>query len=108
MFVAMEAETPCPRCGLAIKVIMTGTARVNKRSIRVNGPLLGAIMHRNCPDCGAEVGRDGAPRTPYRLGAESEAAVIAYRQRKWGVSDGTGPLTEGRKKHQRGEDVGAA
>jgi hypothetical protein len=97
MFVAMEAQASCPSCEYQVRLIMTGSARINKRSVRVTGPFLGALEHSHCPRCGAEVGGDGAPRSAYRLCAEDEAKVVAYRERKWGITDaGTGPLVEAR------------
>ena len=97
MFVALEARTPCPLCGYQIRVSMCGTARVNKRSLRVK-PTLGWLAYNTCPECGTEVrSASSVPRTAYRLSAESDAEVIAYRERKWGISDGTGPLTEARR-----------
>ena len=97
MFVALEARTPCPLCGYQIRVTMCGTARVNKRSMRVE-PTLGWLAYSRCPECRTEVrSASSVPRTAYRLSAESDAEVIAYRERKWGVSDGTGPLTEARR-----------
>ena len=97
MFVALEARTPCPLCGYQIRVSMCGTARVNKRSLRVK-PTLGWLAYSRCPECRTEVrSASSVPRTAYRLSAESDAEVIAYRERKWGISDGTGPLTEARR-----------
>lgn len=98
MFVAMNARTSCWLCGYQIRVIMCDTARVNKRSIRV-WTTLGAFAYSTCPECGSDVrSASSVPRSAYRLDAESEAKVIAYRERKWGVSDGTGPLVEARRK----------
>ena len=98
MFVALEARTPCPLCGYQIRVSMCGTARVNKRSLRVK-PTLGWLAYSRCPECGTEVrSASSVPRTAYRLSAESDAEVIAYRERKWGVTDAPGPLVEARRK----------
>jgi hypothetical protein len=103
----MEARTSCWLCGYQIRVIMCGSARVNKRSMRVE-PTLGALSHSACPECRSDVrGASSVPRTAYRLSAEDEAKVRDYRQRRWGVSDAPGPLAEARKKHQRGEEAAA-
>jgi hypothetical protein len=97
MFVAMEARTSCPLCGYQIRVIMCGSARVNKRSLRVE-PTLGALAYNRCPECGSDVRKaSSVPRTAYRLRAEDAAKVSEYRQRKWGVADAPGPLVEARR-----------
>lgn len=99
MFVAMEAHTSCFLCNYQVRVIMCGSARVNKRSVRVIGPLLGAFAYSTCPECGSDVrSASSVPRSAYRLCPEDEAKVIAYRERKWGVTGGTGPLVEARRK----------
>jgi hypothetical protein len=91
----MEARTTCPLCAYRIRVIMCGSARVNKRSMRVE-PTLGALAFNTCPECGADVrSASSVPRSAYRLSAESEAEVIAYRKKRWGIEGaGTGPLAE--------------
>jgi hypothetical protein len=95
VFVTMEARTPCPLCRYQVSIRMYGRARVNKRSMRVEGPLLGWFEFTNCPECGTDVrSLSLAPRSAYRLDAESEAEVISCRQRKWGISDRPGPLVE--------------
>ena len=108
MFVTMEARTTCPLCACQVRVIMCGTARVNKKSMRVE-PTLGALAYSTCPECGTDVrAASSVPRSAYRLRPESEAEVIAYRKRKWGIDDeGTGPLVEAPEKHQRGERTAA-
>jgi hypothetical protein len=97
MFVTLEARTSCPLCGYQIRVIMCGSARVNKRSLRVE-PTLGALAYNRCPECRSDVrSASSVRRTPYRLRAEDAAKVIEYRQRMWGVSDAPGPLVEARR-----------
>jgi hypothetical protein len=98
MFVTLKARTPCPLCRYQVGIWMYGRARVNKRSMRVEGPLLGWFEFARCPECGTDVrSLSSAPRSAYRLDGESEAEVIAYRQRKWGVADAPGPLVEARR-----------
>jgi hypothetical protein len=108
MFVTMEARTTCPLCAYQVRVIMCGTARVNKRSMRVE-PTLGALAYNTCPECGTDVRTaSSVPRSAYRLRPESEAEVIAYRKRRWDIDDaGTGPLVEAPEKHQQGERTAA-
>ena len=49
MFVTLEARTSCGLCGYQIRVTMCGTARVNKRSMRVE-PTLGWQAYRERED----------------------------------------------------------
>jgi hypothetical protein len=109
MFVTMEARTSCPLCACQIRVIMCGSARVNKRSMRVE-PTLGALAYSTCPECGIDVrSASSVPRSAYRLCPDSEAQVTAYRKRKWGIEGTrTGPLVEAPEKHQRGKSEAAA
>lgn len=102
MNVIVEATTPCGLCGYRIYLFQIGTARVNKRSIRVRGPLLGAIRYPRCPECGWDVCSDGLrPRSVYTLAAEDAAKVAACRMRKWGVESAVGVLVEAEA--ERGE-----
>lgn len=86
MTVTLETAYPCP-CGHRIRAIMTATVRVNKRSMRTTGPMLGFIEHTHCPECGAEVPRGAVEREPYRLSEKDAALVAEYRKRKWGIDD---------------------
>jgi hypothetical protein len=86
----MESSVACTGdgCGRAIRLIMTATVVVNKRSLRTVGIILGGFEHTRCPDCGTEVPRSGVvPREPYRLMPDDAAKVAAYRRRRWGVED---------------------
>jgi len=95
MFVALECTIPCGLCGCRVQAFMMGTARVNKRSLRVTGPLLGALRFPSCPECGTDIRSDGlVPRSAYRLCPEDAAKVAAYRMRKWGVESHVGELVE--------------
>ena len=96
MFVALEARSPCLLCGCQIRFIMCGSARISKRSVRVETSLGGFAFHR-CPECGTEVGGSSVPMTPYQMCPKDAAKVSEYRQRKWGVSGAPGPLVEGRR-----------
>jgi hypothetical protein len=97
MFVTLEDRTSCWLCGYQIRVIMCGSARVNKRSLRVE-PTLGALAYNRCPECRSDVrSASSVPRTAYQLRAEDTAKVSEYRQRKWGVADVPGPLVEARR-----------
>jgi rRNA maturation protein Nop10 len=97
VFVTMEARTSCPLCGYQIRVIMCGSARINKRSMRVE-PTLGALSYSTCPECGSDVrSASSVPRSAYVLRPDDAAKVSEYRQRKWGVSDPPGPLVEARR-----------
>lgn len=101
MFVTMEARTSCPLCAYQIRVIMCGSARVSKRSMRVE-PTLGALSYSTCPECGSDVrGASSVPRSAYVLSPADAAKVSEYRQRRWGVSDPPGPLVEATKKRQQ-------
>ncbi len=91
MTVTLETAIPCA-CGHRIRAVMTATVRVNKRSLRTVGPMLGFIQHSRCPECGAEVPRGEAEREPYRLKAEDAVKVAEYRRRRWGVEDGGVPV----------------
>lgn len=91
--VALLAHTPCSLCGYRIETLMTGTARINKRSIRISGPLLGAFRYTRCPECRSDVCADEMrPRSAYRLVPEDAVKVAAYRLRKWGAESADGPL----------------
>lgn len=90
MIVSMESSVACTGdgCGRSIRLIMTATVAVNKKSMRTVGTLLGGFEFNRCPDCGTEVPRSGVvPREPYRLMPDDAAKVAAYRRRKWGVED---------------------
>ena len=96
MIVSLETRTPCQGdgCSRPIRMIMTATVVINKRSMRTTGTLIGAFEFIRCPDCGTEVQRGGEiPREPYRLVAEDAVKVAEYRKRKWGVED-TGAAVE--------------
>lgn len=95
MFVALLAATPCPLCAYRVEILMMGTARINKRSLRVSGPLLGVLRFSWCPECGSDVRSHGmVPRSGYVLAPEDAAKVAAYRMRKWGVGSPVGALVE--------------
>ena len=83
MFVTLEARTPCLLCGFQDRVIMMGTARVNKRSLRVKAPLIGMNGHWRCPECGTEAQGELRPRSRYVLDVDSARDVTAYRARRW-------------------------
>lgn len=102
MFVALIATTPCPLCSYRVELLMMGTARVNKRSLRVSGPLLGACRYAFCPECGSDVRSHGlAPRSAYRLAPEDAVKVAEYRKRRWGVESAAGELVEVREAPRR-------
>jgi DNA-directed RNA polymerase subunit RPC12/RpoP len=86
MTVTLETAYPCP-CGHRIRAIMTATVRVNKRSLRTLGVMLGFIEHHHCPECGAEVPREHVEREPYRLAAKDAERVAEYRKRRFGIDD---------------------
>jgi hypothetical protein len=85
--VTLETAYPCP-CGHKIRAVMTATVRVNKRSMRTVGPMLGFIEHTHCPECGTEVPRGDVEREPYRLAAKDAERVAEYRKRRFGIEDG--------------------
>lgn len=90
MIVSLRTHSPCPQCGYRVRVFMTATVRVNKRSMRTTGPMIGFIEHTHCPECGTEIrrpGRDGIDREAYRLSDEDAAKVAEYRKRRWGIED---------------------
>ena len=64
MTVTLEAFSPCT-CGYLIRLVMVATVRINKRSMRSTGPMIGAFACSSCPECGTPVQRGGGiPRTP--------------------------------------------
>lgn len=81
MMLILEARFPCLLCGCQLKQWSFPTARVNKRSIRVTGPSIIAGPQRECPECGTPTSEPAAIR--YRLTADSQAEVEAYRARRW-------------------------
>ncbi len=87
MIVSLRSAIACPSCGYRVEVFMTATVRVNKRSMRTTGPLLGFVRHTHCPECGAEIPRGDVEREPYRLVPGDAEKVAEYRRKKWGVED---------------------
>ena len=88
MIVSLRTSSPCPECGCRVRVFMTATVRVNKRSLRTTGVTIGFIEHTHCPECGTEIrrpGRDGIDRGEYRLSDEDAVRVAEYRKRRWGI-----------------------
>ena len=83
MFAVLNATTPCLLCGYRVKVIMCGSMRVNKCSLRITGPLLGGVMYRRCPECGTGIDGEVVPRSRYVLAPDIAAKVAAYRARRW-------------------------
>lgn len=79
MTVTLEARMPCTVCGYRLRVIITGSARVNKRSLRLSHTL--SASDRECPECGEPVWQIAWDRA--RLRPEDAAKVEAYRLRKW-------------------------
>jgi hypothetical protein len=70
---------PCP-CGLRPRGVEVATVRVNRRTLRTTGFVLGAMPWR-CDECGLP-----APdRVTVRrwLDPADAAAVAAYRARRW-------------------------
>ena len=94
MYVTMLASTPCLLCGYRTTILMTGSARINKRSMCVTGPLLGGFRFSECPECGSPTGGASVPRSAYRLHPEDAEKVAACRMRRWGIEGTTGPLVE--------------
>lgn len=98
MFVAIQATSPCVLCGYRVEMFMMGKATVNKRSLRVSGPLLGAVRYTRCPECGSDVRSHGlVPRSAYYLTPEDAVKVAEYRKRRWGVESEVGELVEVRE-----------
>jgi len=82
----MRADSPCTLCGYRIRLVMVGTARVNKRSMRVSSTL-GAWQYNDCPECGTPVARgSAAPVTAWVLMPGDAAKVAEYRERRFGVA----------------------
>lgn len=95
VYVAVECASPCTLCNYRVRHVMMGTARVNKRSLRVTGPFLGASFFTRCLECGWDLCGDSLrPRSAYVLAPEDAAKVAEYRMRKWGVESEFGPLVE--------------
>jgi hypothetical protein len=94
MTVTLKASSPC-LCGYLIPLVMVATVRINRRSMRSTGPMIGASAYNQCPECGTPVQRGGArPRTPYVLVPEDEVKVAEYRRRKWGDEAARGSTRE--------------
>jgi hypothetical protein len=92
--VTLKASSPC-LCGYLIPLVMIATVRVNRRSMRSTGPMIGAFIYTRCPECGTPVQRGGgAPRTPYVLVPDSAREVAEYRRRKWGDDAAKGAARE--------------
>jgi hypothetical protein len=84
MQVTLETHVLCP-CGARIRTIMVATVRVNRRSMRTIGPMIGFLDHTQCPQCGAEIVRGEMPREAYRLMPDDAAKIAEYRRAKWGI-----------------------
>lgn len=84
MFVSLEARVRCIPCGYGLRHIWTGTARINKRSLRFSGGI--GAMDRACPECGTAnpaAGLTAVPLSAYRLTADAAEQVQAYRLARW-------------------------
>lgn len=86
---SLACRTPCPMCGCLLSCYAFPEARINKRSIRqLPGPYLRTNPGR-CPECrfDAHMQMPAMPSTftasRWRLTAQSEAEVEAYRARRW-------------------------
>lgn len=90
MYLTLEARTPCRSCGCLITVVMTGKARVNRKSVRLDSTLTG--MPRSCPECGCATSAGLMPCSPWKLCEEDAVKVAEYRERKWGMSPGLSAL----------------
>lgn len=75
---AMRSSATCTLCGCRIRGIMVGGGRVNKTSLKFDGPML-AFRDRACPECGWET--DSVPSV-WRLDAESQAKVDSSRAKR--------------------------
>ena len=88
MMVTLWSATPCLLCAYRIRVLMTASVRVNKRSMRTTGMLLGGLQYGQCPECGEPCRAASlAPRSPYVLDAESAEKVREYRLKRWGIEE---------------------
>lgn len=75
----LEARFPCSPCGYRLRMVMTATATVNKRSLRLE-PFIGAGPGP-CPECQS---RTTPPLTlVYQLTPKSAEQVRAVRLRRW-------------------------
>ncbi len=83
MFVTLESRTPCALCGFRARIIMCGSARVNRRSMRTTAPTIGATGYARCPECGTTARGELSPRSPYLLVPEDARRVAEYRERRW-------------------------
>jgi hypothetical protein len=88
VLVILYSRTPCRLCGYLFRLLMQAPVRVNKRTMRTTGPLLGASGSPSCPECGTPNEGDLMPRSPYVLDPESARKVTEYRQRKFGIGAG--------------------
>ena len=81
--VTLEARTRCPIDGCHVRWLTFPSVRVNKRSMRqLDG---GHLSWRpDCPECGLWPAAD-TPSGPWRLTAQSQAEVDAYRARKFEI-----------------------
>ncbi len=97
--VTLIAQTRCWLCGYLYEVVRVSPVRVNKLSLKETGLSFVMIGARGaigfpsppgrwCPECGepSEYSSISVPR--YRLGPGDEAAVEAYRDRRWPGGEG--------------------
>ena len=82
MLVSLTATTPCLLCGYQLRVITFGTARVNRRSVRVKTGIT-AIAFRDCPECGTSTYSALMPRSAYVTDPQDLNAIRVARARRW-------------------------
>ena len=87
MFVTFRSSSPCALCGFRFRILMCVTVRVNKRTLRGTGTMIGALGEHRCPECGWPNRGEMMPRSPYVLDPEDAVKVAEYRKRRFGIDE---------------------
>jgi hypothetical protein len=87
MMVTFRTEGPPCACGLRPRGVEVASVRVNKRSLRATGFVLGAMPAR-CDECRLPLAQ---LRRIREMAAEDAVAVAAYRERRWPARPSNGP-----------------
>lgn len=94
MTVTLQTRISCPGCSRKIGYTTVATVRVNKRSMRSTGVMIGWLEDSPCPGCGELLPKDRPlDREPYALVPADAEKVAAYRLVKWGI-ESSGADTE--------------
>lgn len=85
--ITLEARAPCPVDGYLLRWFAFPSVRVNKRSLRQLPGFSLRCQPGPCPECGLALWSTSLPSTHlvtvWRLTADSQREVDAYRARRW-------------------------